>query len=85
MVIKNIAVQSLPLICSLNNINAMKAVATISKLPKSETVAGLEFSRPYMNSIGAAISKATIPITYGKSLFAMWVSVFLHLQRLELS
>ncbi len=45
---------------SLKAVRAMIAVATISKLLRSEAVADVVIERPSIRRIGAAISKTTI-------------------------
>ena len=52
---------------SPNTRRAMSVVATISKLFRRETDDAGELSRPYISSIGAAMSRITIPKMYGAS------------------
>ena len=57
------------LIASMKIINAIKEVATISKLFSSEAFAALHLVNPIIKKIGAAISKTTIATVYGSSFF----------------
>ena len=67
-VINTTAAHSRLLTVSLNNQNAINAVAAISKLFSSATVAGVVVCSPQSNSIGAAASSSTIAASHGKSL-----------------
>ena len=71
-------------IFSLKNKRAINEVITISKLLSKLALAALVEERPNIIKMGAAISKTTIPITYGKSflvnLFSFFV-LFLKIKR----
>ena len=54
---------------SLNTKNAIKEVATISKLFSREALAGVVIDSPNINAIGAAMSKTIMLMTYGISRF----------------
>ena len=66
-VIRMMAAQVVGVTLSPNTRRAMSVVATISKLFRSETDDAGELSRPYISSIGAAMSRTTIPKMYGAS------------------
>ena len=67
IVISMMATQVVGVTLSPNTRRAMSVVATISKLFRSETDDAGELSRPYISSIGAAMSRTTIPKMYGAS------------------
>ena len=69
MTIRTIAAQSIFLILSLKTINAMSEVATISKLFRRDAFAAVALLSPVIMSIGAAISRITIRMVYGRSFF----------------
>jgi hypothetical protein len=60
-VIRKRAFQSLLPMVSLKMKPAIRAVVTISKLPKREALAALVFVNPSINNMGAAISRNIIP------------------------
>ena len=60
---------------SLKAKRAMIAVATISKLLRSEAVAEVVIVKPSISKIGAAISKMTIATVYGNSFFVIRASL----------
>lgn len=62
IVINKMAVQSFLDTLSLNRSNAIKVVATISKLPSKEALAEEPILTPNMRKIGARISSSTMPI-----------------------
>ena len=65
-VIKRIASHNLHVTFSLNIINAINAVATISKFPSKDAFDEVPYFTPSINKIGATISRKIIPIVYGK-------------------
>ena len=68
-VTKPIAAHSFLEMTSLKITNAIKEVATISKLLSNETFAAFVLLIPNIKRIGAIISSTTIPIVYGNSFF----------------
>lgn len=67
MVIRMTAAHVLEETFSPNRSSAISVVATISKLFRRETDDAVEFRRPYISSIGAAMSRTTMPMMYGMS------------------
>ena len=68
-VIRTIAAHVVGVTLSPKTRRAMSVVATISKLLSRDTEDAGELSRPYISSIGAAMSRTTIPKMYGESPF----------------
>ena len=62
-------------IASLKTMSAITAVATISKLFRSDTFAAFVMVSPKRRHIGAAISRTTMAAVYGTSLRVRLVSL----------